>query len=146
MSTDRDEWVTLTDAQVDALDVGTVVRLTQEDVTITGPRPRRHPHGRPDGPRMVRAVSPSPRRHERLHPQPPRLPTHREARRIVRPGGDMSEPIVTTTITITEELSDDGVSTELRIEPEDAPLVTILGLLRLAEDTVIRAAMGADDD
>ena len=37
MSTDRDEWVTLTDAQVDALDVGTVVRLTQEDVTITGP-------------------------------------------------------------------------------------------------------------
>ncbi len=37
MSTDRDEWVTLTDAQVNALDAGTVVRLTQEDVTITGP-------------------------------------------------------------------------------------------------------------
>ena len=57
----------------------------------------------------------------------------------------MSEPIITTTITITEELSDDDVGTGLRIEPEDAPLVTILGLLRLAEDTaIIRASMGGD--
>ena len=41
------------------------------------------------------------------------------------------------------ELSDDDVSTGLRIEPEDVPLVTILGLLRLAEDTaIIRASMG----
>lgn len=54
----------------------------------------------------------------------------------------MSEPIITTTITITEELRDDDVSTGLRIEPEDALLVTILGLLRLAEDTAIRASMG----
>ena len=57
----------------------------------------------------------------------------------------MSEPIITTTITITEELSDDDVSTGLRIEPEDTPLVTILGLLRLAEDTaIIRASMGGE--
>ena len=57
----------------------------------------------------------------------------------------MSEAIVMTTITITEEIEGDGASsTGLHIEPEDAPLVTVLGLLRLAEDTAIRMAMGED--
>lgn len=58
--------------------------------------------------------------------------------------GDVSEAVAMTTIKITEEIDSDGVSTGLRIEPEDAPLVTILGLLRLAEDTAIRASMGDD--
>ena len=56
----------------------------------------------------------------------------------------MSEAIAMTTITITEEINTEGVYTDLHIEPEDAPLVTVLGLLRLAEDTAIRMAMGED--
>ena len=56
----------------------------------------------------------------------------------------MSEAIAMTTITITEEIDGEGVSTGLHIEPDDAPLVTVLGLLRLAEDTAIRMAMGED--
>jgi hypothetical protein len=62
-----------------------------------------------------------------------------------RPGGvPVTDPLITKTITITEELTEDGVHAGLSIEPEDADLVSVLGLLRLAEDSAIRMAMGDD--
>lgn len=57
----------------------------------------------------------------------------------------MSEPLTVATITIVRVLGDDGDNVYCEsVDPsgESLPLVEALGLLRLAEDTVIRQAMG----
>ena len=49
-------------------------------------------------------------------------------------------------ITITYEIDADGHMSSTYDSSEELPLVTQLGLLRLAEDTAIRVAMDDDDD
>lgn len=59
---------------------------------------------------------------------------------------DESENVVLATITITSELAADGdMPTTTHIDG-DVTLVQVLGLLRLAEDTFIREAMGEVPD
>lgn len=57
----------------------------------------------------------------------------------------MSYPI--TTITVRRYLDEDGDDcVQLDVEPPEATLVEVLGLLRFAEDTAIREAMDNDDE
>lgn len=46
--------------------------------------------------------------------------------------------MTTITLTITEDIEDDGhVTTTVTVDPDDAPVVTLLGLLELAKDTIL---------
>jgi hypothetical protein len=49
-------------------------------------------------------------------------------------------------ITITYDIDADGHMSSTYDSSEELPLVTQLGLLRMAEDTAIRVAMDGDDD
>lgn len=51
------------------------------------------------------------------------------------------------TITITRYLDEDGYDmVTVEVEPDEASLVEKLGLLRLAEDSIIRDSMGEGED
>ena len=51
------------------------------------------------------------------------------------------------TITITRYLDEDGYDmVTVEVEPDEAALVEQLGLLRLAEDSIIRDAMGEGEE
>lgn len=59
----------------------------------------------------------------------------------------MTEPVRATSITITEHVAEGDVVIRSEIDPPDAPIVTLLGMLRLTEDTILRDAAGeAPDD
>lgn len=54
------------------------------------------------------------------------------------------EGVEVARITITKLVQDDDITIYADTTPNDVPLVDLLGMLRLTEDTVIRQTMGED--
>lgn len=58
----------------------------------------------------------------------------------------MSDPVTIATITITRTFTDDRDDRILVEGDEALSLIDVLGMLRFAEDSVIRERMGEDDE